>query len=168
MNYYGLFIELPKKLEALIHEEKKKIKELSINEFVNHPPHITLATFSKPYKKVFDEISFTPTPIAITNKDYFIDDNSHFTLYYNIKLNSSLVELHYQIINNLNEKNIDLTYPYIKSEWKAHITIGQIKNKEFAMKFASEKYKTEVTVDRLSYIKYENKKHHYLKEKKYC
>ena len=39
------------------------------------------------------------------------------------------------------------------------------KNKEFAMKFASEKYKTEVTVDRLSYIKYENKKHHYLKEK---
>jgi len=168
MNYYGLFIELPKKLEALIYREKKKIKELSINEFVNHPPHITLATFSNPYKEVLDEISFTPTPIVITNKNYFVDDNSNLTLYYNVKSNPSLVDLHYQIINNLNKKNINILYPYIKSEWKAHITIGQIKNKGYALKFSNENPKIETIVDVLSYIKYENNKHLNLKKKKYC
>ena len=168
MNYFALFIALPKKLESFIYEEKEKIKNLSINEYVDHPPHVTVVTFSKPYEEIFDEIVFNPTHIAIDKKGYFYDEDKNYTLYYNIKQSSSLIDLHYQVIDNLNKKNIKSLYPYLRSDWKPHITIGKIKDKKYAEKFINEKYKIETTVDRLSYIKYENEKHVNLKEKKYC
>ena len=93
MSYFGLFVELPKKFKTFIYEEKNKIKNFSINEFVDHPPHITLATFSEPYKEIFEEISFKPTQILVQQKKYFTDENSNFTLYYDIKPDSSLIDL---------------------------------------------------------------------------
>ena len=66
------------------------------------------------------------------------------------------------------KKNNNLLYTYIKSDWIPHITIGQIRDKKYAEQFANEKYKIEIFLNRLSYIKYENKKHITLKEKKYC
>tara|TARA_B110000003_G_C16128297_1_gene330634 strand:+ start:50 stop:448 length:399 start_codon:yes stop_codon:yes gene_type:complete len=132
MSYFGLFVELPKKFETFIYEEKNKIKNFSINEFVDHPPHITLATFSEPYKEIFEEISFKPTQILVQQKKYFTDENSNFTLYYDIKPDSSLIDLHHQVVDRLNKKNINLLYTYIKSDWKPHITIGQIKDKKYA------------------------------------
>jgi 2'-5' RNA ligase len=168
MSYFGLFVELPKKFETFIYEEKNKIKNFSINEFVDHPPHITLATFSEPYKEIFEEISFKPTQILVQQKKYFTDENSNFTLYYDIKPDSSLIDLHHQVVDRLDKKNNNLLYTYIKSDWIPHITIGQIRDKKYAEQFANEKYKIEIFLNRLSYIKYENKKHITLKEKKYC
>jgi 2'-5' RNA ligase len=168
MNYFGLFVDLPEELESFIYEEKEKIKEISISQYVYHPPHITLATFLEPYEEIFDDISFKPTHIFVDKKDFFCDEDQNYTLYFNIRKNPSLIDLHYQIVKRLNERNINLIYPYIGPDWKAHITVGQIKNKKSLEQFLNEKYKIETTVDRLSYIKYKNEKHLTLKERKYC
>lgn len=168
MNYFGLFVDLPQELESFVYEEKKKIKEVSISDFVYHPPHITLATFSDPYEEALDNISFEATPISIDKPDFFCDKDDNYTLFLNLKINSSLINLHNQVINKLNNENINLIYPYVGPNWKAHITIGQIKNKNSLEKFLNEKYKIDTVVDKLRYIKYENGEHMTLKERKYC
>lgn len=168
MNYYGLFIDLPDELTSFVYEEKKKIMEFSISEFVHHPPHITLATFSKPCENLLDKISFKPTHLNIDESDFFYDEDNYYTLFFNVTINQSLIDLHHQIVQRLTEGNNKLIYPYIGPNWKAHITVGQIKNKNSLAKFLNKKHKIEATVDRLSYIRYENGLHTTLKERKFC
>ncbi len=168
MTYFAIFINLTNDLETSIYRDKESLKKFSTNEYVEHPPHITLATFANPCELILDKLTFNKTKILIDKKDYFSDTDLNYTLYYNIKKNSCLNKLHNNVVDIIENENIKMLYPFTGPDWKAHITLAQVKNKKFAKQFSREKYKIETIVDTLSYVKYENEKHITLKEKKYC
>ena len=167
MSYFALFINLNKDLETSIERDKEKLKQFSSNEFVDHPPHITLATFATPCEKLLDKITFNKTEILIDKKDYFSDNDLNYTLYYNIEENSSLNNLHNKAVDIVEKENVNMLYPFIGPDWKPHITLAQVRNKKFAKQFSAKKYKIETIVDTLSYVKYEKGKRLTLEEKKY-
>jgi len=108
MSYFALFINLNKDLETSIERDKEKLKQFSSNEFVDHPPHITLATFATPCEKLLDKITFNKTEILIDKKDYFSDNDLNYTLYYNIEENSSLNNLHNKAVDIVEKTHPDL------------------------------------------------------------
>ncbi len=168
MTYFAIFINLTKDLETSIFRDKEKLRKFSTNEYVDHPPHITLATFANPCEILLDKLAFRKTEIVVDKVEYFSDNDLNYTLYYNIKENSSLNKLHNNVVDIIEKENLKMLYPFTGPNWKPHITLAQVKNKKFAKQFSNEKYKIETTVDTLSYVKYENEKHLTLKEKKYC
>lgn len=167
MIYYAIFIELTKDLKNIVLNEKLKFLKFSTTDLVNHPPHITLLTFTKKSDNILNKFDFKPIDLMITNKDYFFDEQKTYTLFLNIKKNQELKSLHYQSINLLNQEKNPILYEYIKSEWRPHITIGQISNFEIAENFKFEQFNLKFKVNKLSYVKFENGKHLVLQEKKY-
>ena len=65
MTYFAIFINLTNDLETSIYRDKESLKKFSTNEYVEHPPHITLATFANPCELILDKLTFNKTKILI-------------------------------------------------------------------------------------------------------
>lgn len=149
---FAIVIEPSEELSKEISEIKQRFKDYSINDYIDHPNHLTLLhgyfeenDLIKVLENfIFKEIEISTNKIECFENDLLTDSK---TLFLSIQLQKELIDLQLRLIEILKDyidnndlktlflpetnygKNLNIyNYPYVGSDWIPHFTICSLEN----------------------------------------
>ena len=182
---FAIVIEPNKEIDEDLVKLKKTFKKYSVNDYINHPNHITLLHgFFKEDELVgrLKNAFFEPFTIETEKIKCFSQDllTQSKTLYLSIKHEDNLLELQMnflirlkQIMDNselgnffgnnpIYKKNIDIyNYPYVGKDWIPHFTIcslNDIRNNDYN-NYINKSISKKMTIKKISIFKVINSVH---------